>query len=237
MNYIIITGTSKGLGESIAKNLIKPNNHLFCISRSKNVELIEYARSQNILLDYFQHDLNDIDDIENLIENIFLKVDNKNAISIVLINNAGILNPIKPIDRCDSNEIIANINTNLIAPMLLTSFFIKKTNDFKIDKRIINISSGAGNKPYYGWSNYCASKAGINIFSSCINLEQKNQQYPTKIISVDPGIIDTNMQAEIRKTKKEYFKDVERFIVYKQSNQLESPNCVAKRILKLLDEK
>ncbi len=56
MKYFIITGTSRGLGEALARKLTSPEHHLLCISRNRNVGLIaDYEQ-----IDYFEFDLNHI---------------------------------------------------------------------------------------------------------------------------------------------------------------------------------
>jgi benzil reductase ((S)-benzoin forming) len=234
INYVIITGTSRGLGEAIAMNLLQPGNHLFCISRSANQKLVEKAKNKNILLDYFQHDLNEPDKTEELFERIFKKIDFKAASSISLINDAGVLAPISVSNKYKSDEVTRNININLIAPILTTGLFIRYTTDLNIEKRIINISSGASNKAYHGWGVYCASKSGLNIFSKCVSLEQKLRKFPVKIYALAPGVIDTEMQASIRKSNKDDFVDLERFIAYKEDGKLMPPDFVAKKVIKLL---
>lgn len=233
-NYIIITGTSRGLGEAISMNLLKHGNHLFCISRSENSKLVEGAKNKGVSLDYFQQDLGNLGKIEELFEKIFKKIDLNSASSISLINNAGVLAPISTADKYNSDEVAKNINVNLTAPILTTGLFIKHTADLDVEKRVINISSGAANKAYHGWGPYCASKAGLNIFSKCANLEQKTRKYPVKLFSIAPGVIDTEMQAGIRNTKKDDFVDLERFIAYKEDGKLMPPDFVAKKIIKLL---
>ena len=101
------------------------------------------------------------------------------------------------------------------------------------EKRVINISSGAGKKPFYGWSNYCASKAGIDLFTQCVGVEQNRSDNPVKIISLGPSIMDTKMQEEIRKTAKEDFQQVERFIDFKKNGDLLSADYVAEKVIKL----
>ncbi len=50
----------------------------------------------------------------------------------------------KPIEKAESEQFITNVHINLLAPMVLTSTFMKHTKEWKVDKRVINISSGAG---------------------------------------------------------------------------------------------
>lgn len=234
MNYIIITGASKGLGYSIAKGLISKDNHLFCISRKKNESLTNAAQANNCLLDYYEYDLTDASGLDGLMQSIFDDISIKDGDTICLINNAGIVTPIKPADKCTSEEIAKNVAVNAIAPMILTSLFAKHTRDFKIEKRVINISSGAGKKPYYGWSIYCGSKAAVDLFTRCVSLEQQAREYPVKIISFAPGIVDTDMQQEIRSAAKEDFEQLERFVAFKNDGKLSRPEDVAEKVIGLI---
>lgn len=235
MKYYIITGTSRGLGEAISKKLIKKGNHLFCISRNENTRLINLAKNNGVSLEYIRFDLLDVNRIRGMMEDIFLQIKTEEVESIVLINNAGAVIPIKPIELCFDTEIIDNIQLNLMAPMLLTSSFISLLSSINTDKRIINISSGAGKKPYFGWSNYCSAKAGMDIFTRWVGLEQVDKDYPVKSISFAPGIIDTEMQSEIRATNNENFKDLNRFISFKEEGKLLSPYEVSEYVIKLLE--
>lgn len=127
------------------------------------------------------------------------------------------------------------LDVNRIRGIMEDIFLQIKTEEIKTDKRIINISSGAGKKPYFGWSNYCSAKAGMDIFTRCVGLEQVDKDYPVKSISFAPGIIDTEMQSEIRASNKENFKDLERFFSLKEEGKLLSPDEVSKYVLKLLE--
>lgn len=234
MNFFILTGTSRGLGEAVAKQLLQEGNHLLCISRKRNDALAEEAEAKQVDLDYMEYDLNQVDGIEQLMQHIFAKIDLDKAQGIYLLNNAGIVSPIAPIDKCEARGIIQNIHVNLIAPMLLVSLFTKHSNAFQGEKRVINISSGAAKKPYFGWSSYCTSKAGLDMLTRSVAVEQENKEYPVKILSFAPGIVDTDMQTEIRSTKEEDFVHVQQFISLKEEGNLLSPNFVAKEITKLL---
>jgi len=118
--------------------------------------------------------------------------------------------------------------------MLITSCFIKLSKHLETVKRIINISSGAAKFPYYGWSSYCTGKAGIDMFTQCIATEQQKQKYPVEIMSVAPGIIDTQMQETIRNTPEEKFIHKKKFIEYKEKGHLKSPSDAGKSIKELL---
>ncbi|WP_010243164.1 (S)-benzoin forming benzil reductase [Acetivibrio cellulolyticus] len=234
MNYYIITGASRGLGEAIAENLISKDNHLFCISRKGNEDLVVRAGLKDCRIDFFEYDFNFLEEIDMLAETIFERINFKKADSVCLINNAGVAKPIKPVGNFPSFEIISNMNVNLIAPMILVSEFIKRTEEVTCERKIVNISSGAGKKPYYGWGCYCSAKAAMDMFTGCVGVEQKNITNPVKIISFVPGIIDTDMQADIRECSEEDFEQVERFIKFKENGNLKSPDFVAKKLLELI---
>ncbi|MCX2827890.1 short-chain dehydrogenase [Bacillus pseudomycoides] len=235
MRYVIVTGTSQGLGEAIATQLLEENTRLICISRRQNEKLIEKAKQKDIPLTFHSIDLQDVHNLETHFETIFSSIEKENVSSIHLINNAGTLAPMKPIEKSESELLIANVQINLIAPMILTSSFMKHTKNWNVDKRIINISSGAGQKPYFGWGAYCTTKAGVNMFTQCVAIEEAEKEYPVKTIAFAPGVVDTNMQQQIRQTEKEDFTNLDRFIALKEEGKLLSPEYVAKAVIHLLD--
>ncbi|PEB52323.1 short-chain dehydrogenase [Bacillus pseudomycoides] len=235
MRYVIVTGTSQGLGEAIATELLEENTRLICISRRQNETLIEKAKQKGIPFTFHSIDLQDVHHLEAHFETIFLSIEKEKVSSIHLVNNAGTLAPMKPIEKSESELLIANVQINLIAPMILTSSFMKHTKDLKVDKRIINISSGAGQKPYFGWGAYCTAKAGVNMFTQCVSTEEAGKDYPVKTISFAPGVVDTSMQQQIRQTEKEDFINLDRFIALKEEGKLLSPEYVAKAVVHLLE--
>lgn len=95
---------------------------------------------------------------------------------ICLINNAAMLEPLKSIEECGAWEINKNLQISLIAPIVLSSCFIKQTHHFQGRRKIINISSGSGKYPAPDMSIYCTAKAGLNMFTHCVGAEQKSQQ-------------------------------------------------------------
>ena len=102
-------------------------------------------------------------------------------------------------------------------------------------KVIADISSGAALKGYYGWSLYCAAKAGMENFIHSLAVEQQTQPHPFLPINIDPGVIDTDMQALIRATPQSDFADVERFIQRKNQGLLVSPDKVAASIINIIE--
>ncbi|WP_413375124.1 (S)-benzoin forming benzil reductase [Alkalihalobacillus sp. 1P02AB] len=234
MNYAIITGGSKGLGAAIVKQLLQEPIHIFSVARTNNPEMKLFSESTEAIFEDVPFDLSETEKIPEVIKSIFKKVNLERAERIFLINNAGVITPIKPIQNADPLEISRNISINLTAPLIFSSCFIKQTEKYKLDKRIINISSGASRSPIYGWSSYGSSKAGVNLFSQTVAIEQKQQPFPVQVCAFAPGIIDTGMQEEIRSTDKTDFTELARFQAYKAEGHLMAANRVAKVISDLL---
>lgn len=212
MKHFIITGTSRGLGAALAGRLAVAGSHVVCVSRRANPELAELAARNGALLSFIPYDLGDTTHIDALVDEIFTGIDTTRAEAIVLVNNAGTLEPIKPLARCTGDALVRNLDINLVAPILLTAGFLRKTEGLTCDRRIISISSGAGRKPYFGWSAYCTAKAGIDMVTRCAALESEGQENPVKIVSFGPGVMDTEMQAAIRGTAESDFVQLQKFL-------------------------
>jgi len=231
-NCFIVTGTTSGLGLAFIQNLIENDHLVYSISRKESPYLLELK--SNVNFKHFNCDLADELQVNNTLESVFELIDLYAIASVTLINNAGTINPIGNVGKNESKALYNSIDTNLKAPIVFSNYFIEQTQKFAIKKYILNISSGAGRKPYAGWATYCAAKAGLDLFTTCIGEEQKEEQFPVKAISFAPGVVDTEMQVTIRSTKKEDFDAVTRFIELKNTNQLLAPEFVAQKLLELL---
>ena len=73
------------------------------------------------------------------------------------------------------------------------------------------------------------------MFTQCVATEEAEKEYPIKIVAFAPGVVDTNMQVQIRETNKEDFTNLDRFIALKEEGKLLSPVYVAKAIRNLLE--
>lgn len=229
MKYFIITGASKGLGKAITDKLLLENeNKIFAIARSSD----ETHLSQGVK--YFNMNLCDSKKATGLISSILSSIAINPSDEFYLINNAGMINPIKTIENTDVDDLIDNIHLNLISTMLLTGEFIKFLEKSNVKKRVLNISSGAARRPVTGWNVYCSAKAGVDMFTQTVALEQNAKEFPTHLMAIAPGIIDTGMQETIRSADLMNFRDLEQFKNFKSSGKLMDSSYVAKGVLKLL---
>ena len=166
MKYYIITGGSMGLDESLAKRLMGAGNHIFCISRNKNEKLQEATQKKSALTEYFEYDLRNTDAIPELMQQIFNRIQKDHAEEICLINNAGMLSPIKALHEVKTEEIKSNLTMNFMTPLVITAEFLRLSKIIKAKRKIINISSAASQSPRPQWACYNSSKAGVDKYYS-----------------------------------------------------------------------
>ncbi|WP_395057277.1 SDR family NAD(P)-dependent oxidoreductase [Flavobacterium sp.] len=225
--HLIITGGNKGIGSGIVSAYKNSGYQIISIARTLNPS-DEYKEVTQIVLDLII-----TEDLENAFSQILNAIDKDAVERIVFINNAGTLGKIGRLENNSVSDIQSIIQINTITPFLLTSVFLKETQNWNCSKKIINISSGAAVKPYYGWSLYCASKAAIDMMTKAVAVEQETIENGTKIVAIYPGVVDTDMQTQIRKSKIENFADLQRFIDLKESNSLVSIETIGKEIFEI----
>ncbi|MGM0897387.1 MAG: SDR family NAD(P)-dependent oxidoreductase [Bacillota bacterium] len=220
METYIITGASKGIGLALSKQLAESGHRVIGVART---EPADWAGDL-----FITHDLTDIAGISAVIARASKEI-SQDSEAITLVNNAGTVEPIGFAAANDGRDIEKSITLNLTAPMALSSAFLRETETVEI-RRIVNISSGAGRKQVQGWSAYCAGKAGLDHYTTCLDAEYEN----LKAVSVAPGIIDTGMQEKIRESGEEDFPQIEHFRDYKRSGKLSSPEDTASGLIQLM---
>ena len=122
--------------------------------------------------------------------------------------------------------------------MLLTSAFLAATRNWTdVPRKVLNISSGLGRRAMGSSSAYCAAKAGMDHFTRCVALEEaagENAAKGAKVCSLAPGVIDTDMQEQLRSADATRFPDRATFAGLKEHGQLTSPKDAAARVLAFL---
>lgn len=183
MKKVILTGCSKGIGQSITKTLLKKEYFVIGISRNSN-DFIEQTTNEYKNFEYFEADLLEENELEKVIEEF-----DKNKI-FGLINNAGVgldgilaTLPVTDIDKL--------ISLNLRAPILLSRAMSRNIVKNRTAGRIINISSIISQNGYNGLSVYSATKAGLNGLT--ISLARELGRTGTTVNAILPGYIKTEM--------------------------------------------
>ncbi|RZL39143.1 MAG: SDR family NAD(P)-dependent oxidoreductase [Pedobacter sp.] len=221
---LIITGGNKGIGKGIVDEYLKNDYTIFSLARTKNET--EYYKKVNQLT----IDLVNLDELSDCLTDILTQVDTESINCITLINNAGTLGKIGKLENLEANDIAKSVNLNTTVPLLLSSIFLNQTANWPCKKSIINISSGAAHKIYSGWSVYGATKAAVDMMTKNVAAEQEVNSNPTKVIAVYPGVVDTEMQTQIRASSKADFASLDRFLELKSSNSLADPKTVGEKI-------
>jgi NAD(P)-dependent dehydrogenase (short-subunit alcohol dehydrogenase family) len=148
------------------------------------------------------------------------------------INNAGVLEPIGPLVQAPAAEWARHIEINVLGVAWGSAAYCRHRRQVGPGGTLVNISSGAGRRGYFGWSAYCAGKAAVDRLSECLALEEKAAG--TRVLAVAPGVIETRMQEQIRATAAADFPEVDRFVRMKEEDRFSSPEWVAARLLELV---
>ena len=212
---IILTGINKGLGMALFNQLIHRKNFaIFGITRNLNQS--QKALLKENLFDCYLHDFTK--KIDSIPFKNFLGTYNE----IIFINNAFTIEPINHYKDITKKKLQDSISINILTPLFIVNDLVKSLNSDQ-NLKIINISSGASINPIKGWSMYCSSKSFIEMFFKCLDLEDNIETH-----SIDPGVLDTDMQLIIRSNSDKDFD----WVKYFNSIELKNPNEVAKSIVK-----
>ncbi|MET0518339.1 MAG: SDR family NAD(P)-dependent oxidoreductase [Burkholderiaceae bacterium] len=230
----IVTGSSRGMGEAIARQLLAPGQLLIGIARKQSVALAEAAAARGAALQQWEQDLSEPVQAARRLQS-WLKAQPAGRFSqATLINNAGVLATPGPVEEVGLEELSAGIRVGLEATLLLSAAFLSGTAALGSARRILNISSGLGRRAMAGSAVYCAAKAGMDNLSRAMALDEAEKSDGAAIVSLAPGIIDTDMQRQLRAGDPSRFPDHNVFVNFKTSGQLLSPDEAAARVLRYL---
>ena len=227
----IVTGSSRGLGAAMLQQLIRPQAVLLGIARRSSAELTATALAQGVRLEQWQHDLADPQPVALRLQRWLAEFGPSDLAQATLINNAGAVTRPAPVAHSDIADMASALRVGLEASIVLTAVFLRATESWAGARRVLNISSGLGRRAMAGSATYCAVKAGMDHFARAVALEQASRPRGARIVSLAPGVIDTDMQAQLRSADPADFADRATFVQLKESGQLLSPDAAAARVL------
>lgn len=233
-HLFILTGASRGMGLAIAEQLLSPQHALLCISRQVNDTLAEHARQAGCPLEQWPMDLEHSRETAAMLRQWLGSRPHARYASATLINNAGVIPSIVPLAQADADDLARALRVGLEAPMLLSAAFLGATESWPLPRKILNISSGLGRRAMASQAAYCAAKAGMDHFTRCLALEEARQPNGAKVCSLAPGVIDTDMQVQLRSADAAAFPDQGNFAQLKSGGLLTSPEAAATRVLAYL---
>ena len=231
----ILTGASRGMGLSMAEQLLQKGNALLCISRHANPDLASAALKANVPLTQWTHDLADGQGASERLREWLQSQNPAHFASVSLINNAGVIPPIAPLRQSQPADLALALRVGLEAPMALSAAFLGATESWSMPRKVLNISSGLGRSPMASQAGYCAAKAGMDHFTRCMALDEALRPNGAKVCSLAPGVIDTDMQVQLRGAAGEAFPDQAKFLGLKAQGLLSSPAHAAAQVLAYLD--
>ncbi|MDZ7919733.1 SDR family NAD(P)-dependent oxidoreductase [Rhodoferax sp.] len=230
----ILTGASRGMGLAMAEQLLVNDAVLVCISRQTHTQLAEQAQRVGATLLQWPLDLADGASACAQLGQWLRQQDPATLASATLINNAGVIPPLVPLSESDPAALAQALRVGLEAPMQLTATFLGATRQWSIPRKVLNISSGLGRRAMASQAAYCAAKAGMDHFTRCVALDEALQANGAKVCSLAPGVIDTDMQRQLRSADATQFPDHGSFAGLHAQGQLTSPADAARRVLAYL---
>lgn len=171
---IIITGSSRGLGAAIAKEICFKNYFYYGLSSWNNVDVSNFS----LVKECFE-EINETDDV---------------FLPNCLVNNAGVCIPGNILEFSE-NDYNAQFGTNVLGILNCTQLYTQLCIKNKIQGKIINIASTAGVGPRPGRSIYAASKAAV--ISLSLSLSEELREHGIKVYCICPSAFDSDMRREI----------------------------------------
>lgn len=230
----ILTGASRGMGLAMAEQLIDAGHELVCISRKTNDALAARAAAAGLPIEQWPQDLARAETAAARLHTWLAARDPVQLASATLINNAGMLPRIAPLADIPAADLAEALRVDLEAPMLLTAAFLRATAGWAVPRKVLNISSGLGRRAMASQAPYCAAKAGMDHFTRCVALEEASRPNGARLCSLAPGVIDTDMQMQLRGADPARFPDIGNFQGMKDKGMLTSPAEAAARVLAYL---
>jgi NAD(P)-dependent dehydrogenase (short-subunit alcohol dehydrogenase family) len=230
----ILTGGSRGMGLAIAHQLLQAGHELICISRHANESLAAAAKKAEVSLSQWTQDLSDGQAASERLGHWLQQQDPAQWCSATLINNAGTIPPIAPLSQAHPQDLAQALRVGLEAPMQLCARFLGATEPWGLPRKVLNISSGLGRRAMASQAAYCAAKAGMDHFTRCLAMDEALKPKGAKVCSLAPGVIDTDMQVQLRSASHTAFPDQPRFAQLQEQGLLTSAEDAARQVLAFL---
>lgn len=226
----IITGSSRGLGLAMCRQLLAQGHFVLAIARQRT-ELPVPAGGELLA---WPLDLSDPLSAATRLEEWLTASGAARWGSATLINNAGVVSQPAPLSAGSAAELSNALRVGLEAPLLLTAAFLRATGEWALPRKVLLISSGLGRRAMAGSASYCAAKAGMDHMARAVALEEAGRANGARVVSLAPGVIDTDMQTQLRSADPVLFPERERFVGLKAAGQLDTPEQAATKVLKVL---
>ena len=222
MRLALVTGGSKGLGFALCETLAE-----------RGYRVVEFSRSAPHAFSVCT-DLAAPEACRLIVLKEISSFGDERIEELLVVSNAATLEPIGPASRKARDAIVANLNTNITSAILILTEIMAQFQATACRKVLANITAGAAQTGVAGWSLYCAAKAAMENYIRALAVEQQSEPHPFIPINIDPGVMDTQMQALVRACSPSDFPAVERFVNRKNEGALASPGTAAVATYRIL---
>jgi NAD(P)-dependent dehydrogenase (short-subunit alcohol dehydrogenase family) len=227
----IVTGGSRGLGRALVEQLLARGHHVLAIARRPT----EMPVPAGAALESWSADLAEPLPVAERLAAWLAAQDTSALASVTLVHNAGVVSPPAPLADSDPAALSSALRVGLEAPLVLSASFLHATKSWAVPRKLLLISSGLGRHAMAGSASYCAAKAGMDHLARALALEEVAAPHGARVVSLAPGVIDTDMQVQLRSADPALFPERVRFQAMKDKGQLDSPAQAAARVLAVLD--
>lgn len=211
----LLTGSSRGLGQALAEQL-----------RGSGWRVRGLARHA-VHADDLAVDLTDPLAIEPAVAQAFQGIAPDTLTDLVVVHNAATVTPLGHTAGQPVQAVVDAVQLNFTAGILLMAAVMARCQTLPARKVLALVTSAAAERPHPGLSVYGATKAGLEQHLRVLACEQLGQPHPFIVVSLDPGALDTGMQATLRSADPAAGVQVQGFVQRQLDGSLADPRQVA----------
>lgn len=182
---VLITGGSSGIGLAMAERFLLHGNRVIAVGRDAGK--LERLQARHPEVETYRCDLADPDQLDRLADWLAARHPGLD----VLVNNAGIQYNYSFSEQTDqAKRVSEEISINLTAPIVLINRLLPLLAR-QPQAAIVNVSSGLGIVPKRSAPVYCATKAGLHLFTRALRYQLENSS--VRVFELIPPVVDTEM--------------------------------------------
>lgn len=187
-NKVLITGATSGIGYALTRHFLRQGNEVVAVGRQLG-RLLELQAEYPLALHPVACDLTQRAQLDDLL----VRLEQQHPTLNVLVNNAAVQ---YNYDLLHGENVVSRIEheiqLNLTVPLQLVGLLLPGL-AAQPQAAIINVSSGLGFAPKQSAPVYCATKAGLHVFTQALRYQLENTR--VQVFEIIPPVVDTPMTA------------------------------------------